>query len=57
MLVQYCGVVCLLIIPLQADWTEQDIYEDPTGPLVERGVDPVTAFIADGGDRLVDTPW
>eukprot|EP00090_Calanus_glacialis_P001061 TRINITY_DN10756_c0_g1_i1.p1 TRINITY_DN10756_c0_g1~~TRINITY_DN10756_c0_g1_i1.p1 ORF type:complete len:1638 (-),score=635.61 TRINITY_DN10756_c0_g1_i1:838-5751(-) len=36
----------------QADWTEQDIYEDPTGPLVERGVDPVTAFIADGGDRF-----
>jgi len=36
----------------QADWTEQDIYEDPTGPLVERGVDPGTAFIADGGDRF-----
>jgi len=36
----------------QADWTEQDIYEDPTAVLVERGVDPDTAFLADGGDRF-----
>eukprot|EP00092_Neocalanus_flemingeri_P001505 GFUD01001606.1.p1 GENE.GFUD01001606.1~~GFUD01001606.1.p1 ORF type:complete len:1654 (-),score=563.80 GFUD01001606.1:789-5750(-) len=36
----------------QADWTDQDIYDDPTGPLAERGVDPGTSFLADGGDRF-----
>jgi len=36
----------------QADWNSQDLLCDPTGVLVERGVDPDTAFLADSGDRF-----
>jgi len=39
-------------IDKQADWNSQDLLGDPTGVLVERGVDPDTAFLADSGDRF-----
>ena len=35
------------------EWAEQDLYSDPTSLLVERGVDPDTAGMAEGGDRWV----
>ena len=37
----------------QAYWNSQDLLCDPTGVLVERGVDPDAAFLADSGDRWV----
>jgi len=36
----------------QADWISQDVIGGPTEALVERGVDPDTAFLADNGDRF-----
>lgn len=36
----------------QAGWSNNpDLYDDPTGVLVERGLDPDTAFLAEYGDR------
>lgn len=36
----------------QADWSSCDIYDDPSGPLADRGVDLETAFLGEGGDRF-----
>ena len=39
---------------VKAGWSNNpDLYDDPTGVLVERGLDPDTAFLAEDGDRLI----